>query len=134
MHQTQGVPHRLGAQHALPRDRADAAVSQRGRHDTGALAGHLNGTQLEVHRRDSGVISLLGPLHVGFFHKICQQSVYSEEAICGIQGSNRDQNRGGLTERKGYVAKIDRGAETRSGQEINSGGGEAKSRKTIFCH
>lgn len=82
------------------------------------------------------VVSFLfwGHFMLVFFHEICQQSVYSEEAICGIQGSNRDQNRGGLTERKGYVAKIDRGVETRSGQEINSGGGEAKSRKTIFCH
>lgn len=51
VHQTQGVPHRLGAQHALARDRADAAVCQGGRHDTGALAGHLNGTQLEVHTK-----------------------------------------------------------------------------------
>lgn len=48
VHQTQCVPHCLGAQHALTRDRADAAVSQGGCHDAGALAGHLNGAQLEV--------------------------------------------------------------------------------------
>lgn len=53
MHQTQGVPHRLRVQHTLTRDWTDAAVSQGGCHDTGALAGHLNRTQLEVHTRDS---------------------------------------------------------------------------------
>ncbi len=53
MHQTQGVPHRLGAQHALTRDWADTAVSQGGCHDTGALAGHLEGAQLEDHTKDN---------------------------------------------------------------------------------
>lgn len=49
MHQTQGVPHSLRAQHALTRDWAGTAVSQGGCHDTGALTGHLNGAQLEFH-------------------------------------------------------------------------------------
>lgn len=52
VHQAQRVPHRLGAQHALTRDRAYAAVSQGGCHDTGALAGHLDGAQLEGHTKD----------------------------------------------------------------------------------
>lgn len=47
MHQAQRVPHRLGAQHALVGDRADAAVGQRGCHDAGALTGHLDGAELK---------------------------------------------------------------------------------------
>lgn len=47
MHQAQRVPHRLRAQHALVGDGANAAVGQRGCHDTGALTGHLNGTELK---------------------------------------------------------------------------------------
>lgn len=54
MHQTQRVPHRLGAQHSLTRDGANAAVGQGGRHDAGALAGHLDGAELEVRTKDSG--------------------------------------------------------------------------------
>lgn len=53
VHQTQGVPHRLRAQHTLPCDRADTTVSQGGRHDASALARHLNGTQLGVHTKDN---------------------------------------------------------------------------------
>lgn len=53
MHQTQCVPHRLGGQHALTRDRADAAISQGGCHDTGALAGYLNGAELGSHTKDN---------------------------------------------------------------------------------
>jgi hypothetical protein len=34
MHEAEGVAHGLGAQHALPCDRADAAIGQSGRHDT----------------------------------------------------------------------------------------------------
>lgn len=47
VHETQGVAHRLGAQHALPCDWTEAAVGQSGRHDAGALAGHLDGAQLD---------------------------------------------------------------------------------------
>lgn len=47
MHQAQRVPHRLGAQHALVGDGADAAVGQRGCHDAGALAVHLYGAELK---------------------------------------------------------------------------------------
>lgn len=50
VHQAQSVSHRLGAQHTLACDGAEAAVGQSGRHDAGALAGHLNGAQLM--RRD----------------------------------------------------------------------------------
>lgn len=46
VHQTQSVPDRLGAQHALACDWTEAAVGQSGRHDAGALAGHLDGAQL----------------------------------------------------------------------------------------
>lgn len=47
MHEAQGVPHRLGAQHTLTRDGTQAAVGQRGRQHAGALARHLDGAQLE---------------------------------------------------------------------------------------
>lgn len=47
VHKTQRVPHCLGAQHALTGDWTEAAVSQRGGHDAGALTGHLDGAQLE---------------------------------------------------------------------------------------
>lgn len=43
VHKTQRVPHCLGAQHALTSDWTEAAVSQRGGHDAGALTRHLNG-------------------------------------------------------------------------------------------
>lgn len=46
VHEAERVAHRLRAQHTLTRDRAEAAVGQRGRHDAGALAGHLDGAQL----------------------------------------------------------------------------------------
>lgn len=46
VHEAERVAHRLRAQHALTRDGAEAAVGQRGRHDAGALAGHLDGAQL----------------------------------------------------------------------------------------
>lgn len=46
VHQTQSVPHRLGAQHTLACDWTEAAVGQSGRHDAGALTSHLDGTQL----------------------------------------------------------------------------------------
>lgn len=46
VHEAQRVAHRLRAQHTLTRDRAEAAVGQRGRHDAGTLAGHLDGAQL----------------------------------------------------------------------------------------
>lgn len=46
VHQTQSVSHRLGAQHALACDGAEAAVGQSRRHDAGALTGHLDGAQL----------------------------------------------------------------------------------------
>lgn len=48
VHEAQRVPHGLGAQHALPSDGTEAAVSQGGGHDAGALARHLDGAQLEV--------------------------------------------------------------------------------------
>lgn len=47
MHQTQSVSHRLGAQDALACDWTETAVGQSRRHDAGALAGHLDGAQLE---------------------------------------------------------------------------------------
>lgn len=50
VHQAQSVSHRLGAQHTLACDGAEAAVGQSSRHDAGALAGHLDGAQLM--RRD----------------------------------------------------------------------------------
>lgn len=43
MHQTQGVSHRLGAQHTLACDWTEAAVGQSRRHDAGALTRHLDG-------------------------------------------------------------------------------------------
>lgn len=46
VHQAQSVSHRLGAQHTLACDGAEAAVGQSSRHDAGALAGHLDGAQL----------------------------------------------------------------------------------------
>lgn len=46
MHQTQSVSHRLRAQDALACDWTEAAVGQSGRHDAGALTGHLDGAQL----------------------------------------------------------------------------------------
>lgn len=54
MHQTQRVPHRLGTQYSFTRDGADAAVGQGGRHDAGALTGHLNGAELEIRTKNSG--------------------------------------------------------------------------------
>lgn len=48
VHETQRVPHGLGAQHTLTSDWTEAAISQGGGHDAGALARHLNGAQLEV--------------------------------------------------------------------------------------
>lgn len=48
VHQTQRVLHRLLTQHTLTCDWADATICQGGCHDTGALASHLNGAQLEV--------------------------------------------------------------------------------------
>lgn len=47
VHKTQSVPHCFGAQHALASDWTEAAVSQRGGHDAGALTRHLDGAQLE---------------------------------------------------------------------------------------
>ena len=43
VHEAQRVTHCLRAQHALARDWTEAAVCQGGRHDAGALAGHLDG-------------------------------------------------------------------------------------------
>lgn len=51
VHQTQSVPHRLRAQHTLACDWAEAAIGQSGGHDTGTLAGHLDGAQL-TRKRD----------------------------------------------------------------------------------
>lgn len=51
VHQTQRVPDRLGAQHALACDWTEAAVGQRRRHDAGALTGHLDGAELQERRR-----------------------------------------------------------------------------------
>src|SRR4029434_8299102 len=42
VHETQGVPHSFGVQHTLACDWTEAAVGQRGSHDTGALARHLD--------------------------------------------------------------------------------------------
>ena len=50
VHEAQRVPDGLGAQHTLARDWTEAAVGQRGRHDTGALTGHLDGAQLQEAR------------------------------------------------------------------------------------
>lgn len=47
VHKTQRVPHRLGAQHTLTGDWTEAAISQGGGHDAGALTRHLDGAQLE---------------------------------------------------------------------------------------
>lgn len=47
VHEAQRVADRLGAQHALARDRTEAAVGERGGHDAGALAGHLDGAELQ---------------------------------------------------------------------------------------
>lgn len=42
VHETQGVAHSFGAQHALACDWTNAPVGQRGGHDTSRLAGHLD--------------------------------------------------------------------------------------------
>lgn len=46
VHQTQSVSYRLRAQHTLACDWTETAIGQSGRHDAGALAGHLDGAQL----------------------------------------------------------------------------------------
>lgn len=55
VHETQRVPHCLGAQHTLAGHWAEAAVSQGGGHDAGALTRHLNGAQLEVDTEQEAV-------------------------------------------------------------------------------
>lgn len=56
VHQTQSVSHRLRAQHTLACDGAEAAVGQSGRHDAGALTGHLDGAQLTSKDTEYGLI------------------------------------------------------------------------------
>lgn len=46
VHQAQSVSHCLRTQHTLACDRAEAAVGQSCRHDTGTLTSHLDGAQL----------------------------------------------------------------------------------------
>lgn len=59
VHQAQSVPHRLGAQHTLACDGAEAAVGQSRRHDAGALTGHLDGAQLTRKDTKSGKLQPL---------------------------------------------------------------------------
>ena len=51
VHEAQGVPYRLWAQHALACDWTEAAIGQGGRHDASAFTGHLDGAQLEKNRK-----------------------------------------------------------------------------------
>lgn len=46
VHETQCVPHRLGAQDALACDWADPPVGKSGSHNAPRLTGHLDGTEL----------------------------------------------------------------------------------------
>lgn len=89
MHQTQCVPHRLGGQHALTRDRADAAISQGGCHDTGALAGHLDGAELGSHTKDN----LYNFSIRVFFHSASHVTAWWGEdssVVCGCGEDNEE--------------------------------------------
>lgn len=72
VHQTQGVSHRLRAQHTLARDWTETAVGQSCRHNAGTLTGHLNGAQLIEKQRfvndwitmtNKNPVPLVIPLH-----------------------------------------------------------------------
>ena len=89
VHQTQCVPHRLGGQHALTRDRADAAISQGGCHDTGALAGHLDGAELGSHTKDN----LYNFSIRVFFHSASHVTAWWGEdssVVCGCGEDNEE--------------------------------------------